>query len=403
MTKKMAVSAFAVLMAIFLVFPVSLAAETPQLEISAEMKTGLIWDEARSPIIGLHHNDYAGASVGRFRLGMHFRLGGFGIITRLEQAEWDQVIIDLDGTRRPNPRDHITWDFAYAYGNLINDQLRISIGQLSNSPWRAGTGGDTIWQGLDHQLGIRTEIMPNAVPGLNFGFTLNNWNQMRYWPESRENLVGLLLETVFGVAYTNRHVHARFSWRLDSAADVYNHQQEGHSMMFRLEPRIITTLVPDLRVWLNGWWLGIGPREIQRGAGYVMPDGDPMDPRVPDDQRVYRNWLYIAYTPGPFVAGLRTGVVLTGVDSHHLHLEPSFHYWVLSSLRVGAAVYMRQNFGDAATVTGVPFRFLHIEPEVRFQAGPVQISLVYRYEMEHNAARDLLTNQWINLRFVVEF
>jgi len=346
------------------------------MEISAEMKTGLIWDDGRPVEVGIHHNDYAGPQLGRLRLEMHLWAANLGIRLRFQQQTWGE-----DET----PQFH----FAYAYGNFLNEQLRVSIGSLSNSPWRAG--GPTIWQGLDHQVGIRTEIMPRMIPGLNFGFTLNYWDYMRYFT-ARETLGGLLMESVIGVAYSNRHFYGRFGWRLDSDADVDNEPQEGHSLMYRLEPLFISNFVPDLRMWINGWWRGIGPRYI---------GNDPLP--VPDSQTVRENWFYAIFTPGGLHAELRLGAEFTGVDSHQLVVRPFLGYWIHPSVRVGTFISYQYNFGAEATVTNVPFRIMFFQPEVRFQFGPAYLAFVYRFEMEHNTERERLDRHWLNLRAVIAF
>jgi len=395
MTKKTGCTlTLVVLISSCLVLPFGYAVD---LQVSGEMKTGVIWDDLRQPVIGIHNNDDSGPSVGRLRLGMHFSMENFGVKVGFEQTGWD---LDAPNTELDGLKDFIKWDYVYAYGSFLNDRLRISAGQLSDSPWRAG--GPDIWQGLDHLIGIRTEIMPASIPGLNFGFTINDFNISPYYPD-RQDLGALLLESVLGVSYSNRFFDGRFSWRLDSAVDVYNDAQEGHSLMYRLEPKILEELVPGLRVWANGWWRGIGPRDIEKGRGYLMPDGTPADTRVPDDQVVLRNWLYAEYTHPSFFTELRVGAVFTGVKSNLFQLRPSFYYRPLPVLRVGSALYYEYNFGEEATITDVPFRVLALEPEVRLQFGGSYIALVYRYEMQYDAAALLRENQWINLRLVVTF
>ena len=409
MRKRTAVLALAFLVSSVWVLPSAYAVE---MEISAELKTGVYWNPIHQPSFRLHHSDYAGDSVGRFRMGLHFRSGDFGIRTRFGQTVWER---DAPDTGIAQMLDVVRWDFAYAYGNFLSEQLRISAGMLTGSPWRAGRFSrassidDIIWQGLDHLVGIRTEVMPNVVPGLNVGFTLNTWNQMRYWPAEREHFRALLLETVFGVAYSHPLFYGRFSWRLDSAADVYNHQQEGHSMMFRLEPLFISNFVPDFRMWVNGWWLGVGPRYIEDGR-YILGDGSYHESRVPDDQRVFRNWLYLEYTPRDLVAEFVVGGVFTGLNSHIIHLQPGIYYQMLPFLRAGIHVYYEYNFGEDRTIGGVDidgrniwFRLLAFQPQIRLQFGPAELSLVYRFEMEHDHHGHRRTNQWVNLRAVISF
>jgi len=355
-------------------FALAGAGHALNMEIGMEMKTGVIWDDGRPVQVGIHHNYYAGPALGRMRMDMHLWSGNLGIRLRFQQQTWAEG-------------DNVMFNFAYAYGNFLDEQLRISIGSLSNSPWRAG--GPTIWQGLDHGVGIRAEIMPRIVPGLNFGFTINHWDYMLYFPD-RETLGALMMETLIGVAYTNDHFHARFGWRLDSDADVDNEPQDGHSLMYRLEPRFLTNLVPGLRVWANGWWRAVGPRYVGRD-----------EVRVRDFSLM--NWLYVEYAQRALLARLRLGAEFSELESNFFFARPSFHYWILPSVRAGMYVYYQHNFGSGATVTDVPFHTLAFQPEVRFQFGPAYLSLVYHFRMVHNAAGERLDRQWINLRAVIAF
>ena len=348
-----------------------------ELEFSGEMKTGLFWENIYEEDLGevfnrarMHNNDDAGPNEGRFRMDMHVAAGNVGARIRFEQTAW---------VGSPS----IRWAWAFAYANLFDNQVRTTIGQLGDSPWSAG--GPTIWQELDNQIGIRTEFTPNAVPGLNFGFVLNRWNSMVYFPE-HETLRDILMETVFGIAYTNRYFHGRFSYRLDGHADVYNHQQEGMEMMYRLEARFIELLVPNLSVFANGWMRGIGAIE---------------------DQQEFRNFLYVDFTPPAFSTELRLGVDINGTRSHLFNAGIGFFYNILPGLSAGASVAYNQNFGEGRVLRNVPFRFLRFEPAIRFNYGNLYIALVYSYGMEYfnRGGGDplLRTRQWLNLRTVVTF
>ena len=277
---------------------------------------------------------------------------------------------------------------------------------------------------LDDGVGIRTEIMPMAVPGLSFGFTLNQWdNGGPPWaPGITGEDVGmteLLMETVLGVAYTNDHFHGRFSFRLDSVADsvfcLYANEQllEGMSLMYRLEPRFISNMVPDLRVWLNGWWRGIGAEIVNGGDETVSVDALMLDNT--NTMMDFRNWLYIEYAPVNFIAELRLGLQLTGLESHVFTIRPSFFYNVLPFLRIGTAFRYEYNFGAYA---GGAFwggelpphpeafnpaqHFFAVEPQLRIHFGPTYFAFVYGFEGRIDNG-NLTQRHWINLRTTISF
>ncbi|MCL2127589.1 MAG: hypothetical protein FWH38_04985 [Treponema sp.] len=327
------------------------AAQT--LEISGEMKTGFYWErlqvEGQDAVVEtrMHHNDDAGPNEGRFRLNMHLVKENIGMKVRFQQTAWTAT--------QPNQ-----WDFAFAYGNFIEDQLKVTIGKLGESPWSAG--GPDIWQELDNQIGIRTEVMPQIVPGLNIGFVLNGYNNAVYWPEKR-TLGDMLSETVLGVAYTNDYFHGRFSYRLDGEADVYNMDSEGMELMYRLEERVLRNYIEGFSVWANGWWRGIGT----------------------DDRSIilYRNWLYAEYSPPAFTAQLRLGYDI-GYRRQQFNSRIGFYYNILPFLSVGSAFKYNQDFGDERDIKDVPYILLGIEPQIKVTFGPnAYIALVYFYDSEY--------------------
>ena len=349
-------------------------ANAVDLEISGEIKTGLFWQKVDSDNpdenfnrASIHHNDDAGPNEGRFRMNMHLTTGNVGMRVRFEQTAWTGSA-------------PIRWSYAFAYSNFLDEQLMVTLGMLGESPWSAG--GPDIWQELDDQIGIRTEIMPNFIPGLNLGFVLNRWNQMMYF-EDRETLGDILMESVFGIAYTNDYFHGRFSWRLDGDADVYNHQQEGMSMMYRLEARVVEMYVPNLSVYANGWWRGIGAVE---------------------DQQERRNFLYVDYTPEAFSTELRLGLDLVGSKSHLFHAGAGFYYNIFPFLDAGVFGRYIHNFGEASVLDTVALR---IEPQVRLDFGNFYAALVYSYNNEYfqRTGQDpgMRTRQWLNLRTVITF
>ena len=389
MIKKTALLVFAVLF-------IAGFAHSLDLNISGEIKTGLFWDnvhfdgEDPSKSARLHHNEDAGSNEGRFRMDMHLQTeGNFGMRVRFEQESW---------TGSPP----IRWDYAYAYGNFIDNQLGVTAGLLGLSPWTKKSRD--ILEELE-TFGIRFEFKPNATPGLNFGLTLNRFNKFdtRILPGEDEvrTLANLLLESVFGVTYKNDFFEGMFSWRLDGD---YDHSRqvfqgtdvirfnEGHEFMYYLSPTIVSTIVPYLSVWANGWWTGL-----------VNDD-------VHDEDKSFRNWLYAEYNPENFIAELALGLEINGTDSHFFRTRAGFYYNIFPFLSAGSAFRMNLNFGDNIPDFDTFYRLITIEPEVRVTLGTAVFSLVYSFShgyivvpTDNVPKTGMGTNHWINLRAVISF
>jgi hypothetical protein len=348
------------------------------LEISGEMKTGLYWERVDVPgeevweRARMHNSDDAGGNEGRFRMNLHLVREDLGTNTlgmkvRFQQTAWSAT--------QPNQ-----WAFAFAYGKFFDENLKVVIGKLGESPWAAG--GPDIWQELDNQIGIRTEVTPQAVPGLNVGFVLNGWNNSNY-NLTENTLVDILKETVFGIAYTHEFFHVRFAYRLDGESDVWAADaQEGMEMMYRLEERILRNYVEGFSIWANGWWKGIGTDN--------------------PDTVSYLNWLYVDWSPEAFSAQLRFGYH-TGVQRQEIHTRLSFYYNILPWLSAGVAGNFRVDFGDAE-IKDVAYKLWNIEPQVRMTFGPsTYIALVYSFENEPLSPDVNKRTQKMNLRTVYTF
>jgi len=367
-----------------------------ELEISGEMKTGFYWEQIE--VNGkktfedakMHNNDDAGPNQGRFRLNLHtYNEHNMGMKVRFEQTAW--------GATQPNQ-----WAYAMAYGNFLDNQLRVTIGRLGESPW--GAGGPDLWNELDNQVGIRTEIMPHFAPGLDIGFVLNSYNGVKhnefndFAPDNK--LVDMLRETVLGIAYTNDYFHGRFALRLDgevdslgaSFTDPTKDLQENMELVYRLEERIIRQVLPGFSIWANGYWKGVGE-----------------DPNIKDDDSFYAflNYLYIDYSPEAFSARLGAGLFVTkGLNT--LVGRASFYYNIFPFLSLGAAGNYRQVYGKYAPDDGKPFLLWGVEPQLRITFNPnAYIAFVYNYGQEYvsegQAARVLQDKQWVNLRVVYTF
>jgi hypothetical protein len=364
-----------------------------ELEISGEMKTGFFWEKVdvngkeQSQEAKMFNNDDAGQNEGRFRLNLHLhKENDMGMKVRFEQTKW--------GPSEPNM-------FAYAmgYGNFIDEQLRVTIGKLGESPW--GAGGPDLWDELDNQVGIRFEVMPAVVPGLDVGLVLNAYNVATYNKENVDNkLVDILKETVFGVAYTNDYFHGRLAYRLDGDVDVDAHSTynpggfiEDHmAMIYRFEERIIRQYLEGFSIWANGYWKGIGED----------PDMDYRESVIS-----FQNWLYIDYSPEAFSSQLRFGYNF-GKDAQLYKIRAQFYYNILPFLSAGTAAYYWKDAGKNAVYGDKPFFLWGVEPQVRVTFNPnAYIAFVYSFEQKYateGLATEVIQNrQWINLRVVFTF
>jgi hypothetical protein len=422
-------------------------ADPIRMEVATEMKTGLFWDSRGwtdlTARVRIHHNEDAGTERGRLRLDMRFIYGNLGLRTRFTQ----------DMTQGAGS---VIWEYAYAYGSFLDDQMMVTIGRLGESPWEWGASAPRwIWVPHTHELamgihrtrlddvfGIRIEARPAFVPGLSIGFTLNQWDHggPPWAPEvSAEDvdIQNLLEETVFGIAYTNHAFHGRLSLRLDSDVDAaicrFNNNRrvpDGMSLMYRLEPRFISNAVPGLSVWAHGWFSGLGAEGIDTDRIYRVSGSDPTNPEFIEwhghrnTMLHLRNWLYIDFTQPAFSATLRLGAHLTDMDSHVFLLRPSIFVNLLDNLQVGLTLGYEYNFGELAGQAALwpdrlPFENPHFEafnpaihyiaaePQVRLSFGRSYLAFIYGFENRFDdfGGDDLEWTQrhWWNLRFVIAF
>jgi len=364
-----------------------------ELIITGEIKTGVYWErveyENRDFIapgdefvqLGNNDGDSGFPGQGRFRLNMNLFNNqlNLGVKVRYEQNDFSKPDFNMG--------------FAFVYGDFLNNQLRFSFGKLGESPWSAG--GPDIWQELDSEVGFRTEFKPNFLKGLNIGFVINDYGgtsgikeTLYYYYE--DTLLDILKETVVGASYTNDFFHARFSWRFDADADVYNDDQIGMEMMYRLEERILRKYVPGLEIWANGWWMGIGP-----------------DDRVKkDDYQNFRNYFYVKYAPSLFLSELRLGMDIFSMRQK-LTARGTFYFNIFPWLYIGPAVTYQTELGENRTVEGVAFNKIIVEPQIRVSFPNGYFAFVYNYEWDYvkEATPDpvLKETQKFNLRFVLNF
>ena len=370
-----------------------------ELIFSGEMKTGIYWERIlhdgvmlRPPSQGQgavesdekviwHNNDDAGENEGRFRLNFHLINHDLdmGMKVRFQQTAWS-------GT------DPIRWDYAFAYGDFFGDQLRLTLGKLDHeaAPWAAG--GPDLWNSLEGGLiGMRFEFNPNWLKALNIGFVLNQPNYSIYNYDQR-TMIETLKESVVGIAYTHDFFHARFSWRFDGEADVYNDIQEGMDMMFRLEERIIRKFIPGLSLWATGWYNGISD-----------------DERVKEEFLLYRNFLYTEYDHSYFTTQLRLRYEYSSTIQR-VGARLSFYYHLFDRLlSVGTAARIIAEVGEYRSVVDVPFKLAELEPQLRLNLNRnAYLAFVYCYRQEYVRDTNLDINQlketqWFNMRAVYSF
>jgi hypothetical protein len=364
-----------------------------EFNFSGEMKTGLYWetrqigDEAppnrgkELMELGNSDGDSGGFSPttgktnipGRFRLNLEFKpIPAIGFRVRFEDSTFTG--------------QKVTWAYSYAYGNFLDEQLKISAGKLGDSPWKSD--GPELWAAIDESFvssfaGIRTEYKPYFVPGLNIGFVLNPFSHNIHNEDI--NMGSFLGETVLGAAYTHDLFAARLSWRLDGA-DADNYQYEdGHSMVYRLEEKILRRYVPGLSVWANGYWTGLvnGMDQLQN----------------------YQNWLYIRFNEYNIDAQLRLGYNVANKQGdvfykQLLTVKPMFSYSFTSMISAGVSFVFAKDFGELSQIDYDNFT---VEPQIKVTFNPnAYVALVYGFQQLPKVGV-VETANYINLRLVYSF
>jgi len=347
--------------------------EDVKMEFSGEVKTGFLWDKIEEPgtttidRARIGNNDDAGIP-GRIRLNGELTKGNIGFKMRWETQNFSGVAP--------------AWAYAMGYGDFFNNQLRLSGGRLGQSPW-GRTGGPEIWQELDNLAGLRFEIKPNVVPGLNVGFVLNenNTDATNY----DFSILPMLAETIVGFSYTHDLFHINAAYRFDGDKDsglATFGQSEGMDMIYRVEERALRNIVPGLAVWANGSLVGIAAEQESR-INYI-------------------NWLYIQYNPGALDAQLRTGVD-AGFKKVMFKLKPVIYYAITDLFGAGFTAVYEMDFGEAAPAKDAPYKTLAFEPLVRINFNNMYVALAYRFMREYVAADRIRQTNWVNLRFVYTF
>jgi hypothetical protein len=361
----------------------------PEFTFSGEMKTGVYWEQRQvgdddpKQLAELGNNDGDSGGFdpvkgftnipGRFRLNLEFKpISSIGFRVRFEDSTFTG--------------QKVTWAYSYAYGNFLEDQLKISAGKLGDSPWK--TGGPELNTSIDESYGasfagIRTEYKPAFVPGLNIGFVLNPYN-INIQNED-VNLGSFLSETVLGIAYTHDLFSVRFSWRLDSAdADNYQYD-DGQSMVYRLEEKMLRNYVPGLSVWANGIWTG-----LINGKEQLLS---------------FNNWLYIAYNEHNIDAQLRMGYHAANKQGdvffrQLLTVKPMVFYSFTGMMSAGLTIIFQKDFGE---ISQVDYDMCTIEPQLKVTFNPnAYVALVYGFQQLPKVGA-VEQADYLNLRLVYSF
>jgi len=344
-----------------------------EMKFSGEVKTGLLWDKVEEPgtttvdRARIGNNDDAGIP-GRIRLDGELSKDNIGFKMRWETQNFSGVAP--------------AWAYAMGYGDFFDNQLRLSGGRLGQSPW-GRTGGPEIWDELDNRAGLRVEFKPNTVPGLNFGFVLNENNTDA--TNTEFDIVAMLSETIVGFSYTNDYFHVNAAYRFDSDKDsglTTFGMSEGMDMIYRIEERALRKVVPGLAVWANGRLLGIMAET--------------------EDRINYINWLYIQYNPGALDFQIRTGLD-AGYKKMMFKMKPVITYNITDFFTMGFTAVYEKDFGEAATAPDAPYKTLAFEPLMRLNFNSMYVALAYRFMREYVAADRIRQTNWVNLRFVYTF
>jgi hypothetical protein len=361
-----------------------------EFNFSGEIKTGVYWESRRTgdddpkQMMELGNTDDAGGFSpatgftgipGRFRLNLEFKpISTIGFRVRFEDSSF---------TGRT-----VAWAYSYAYGNFLNDQLKINAGKLGDSPW--ATGGPELNTSVDESFGnsfagIRTEYKPFFVPGLNVGFSLNPVSHMVDRTKDEYGFEMFMRETVLGIAYTHDLFAVRFAWRLDGPDKDNVQGEDGHTMVYRVEEKVLKKYVPGLSVWANG-----------RNTGLVDGGGE---------YKNYTNWIYIGFDEYGFDAQLRTGLEVANLqgDDYYkklLTIKPIVLYSITSMISAGFTFTFAKDFG---ALSQVDYDNITIEPQVKVTFNPyAYIAFVYGFQQLPRIGA-VEKAHYINLRLVYSF
>jgi len=416
-------------LAVFLTASVTFAQE---LTVSGEIKTGFYMEQEQTgkldprPRGGMTNNDGdSGGGEGRVRLDLQYTYGNMGFRLRFQ--------IEPNGLGPFLP----TWSYMYAYGYLLDRQLILSAGLLGESPW--GTGGPELWSepetrqyiGYNHLsrepysvteglMGIRFEYKPSFLPGLNLGFVLNQPDQVAIAIQN-QTFANVLGESVIGAAYENSYFAIRAGYRFDGEADTYkNNTNEGGRLSYRLEERVLGSMIDGMKVWLNGSYYGIGceQQEIEKMIG-----GNRTMIKIGSGE-YFTNWLYWLWDTDLYIARLHTCFTVYKSYSNDewrpierqeyqsLEIKPAFYCKFYDNLfQAGLGFGFGMEFGPGKTYIDSAYQYFSVEPQIRLNiSSNAYIALLYNYTDKYMwpddseiLRGDKSIKHWINLRAVYMF
>jgi hypothetical protein len=372
--------------------------------VSGEMKTGILWNKYENQLDDPTEEtmsgskDDAGTGPGRFRLNVGYFDPDIhvGFKFRMNWEQWNSA------TKEPVP----AWHYAFGYAKLLDRQVTLSLGRLGASPW--GTGGPEMWrvlEALGTGSGIRVEVEPHAVSGLNVGFVLNQFNGTReYWYRDGKKPVPFyeyLCESIVGASYTHEWFHARTAIRFDSQTDGTNRDNDGIDgldLVYRLEEYALGRYVQGLKLWAMGYINGIGASEQNKSLFKTQ------------------NWMFAEYAPDLFTAQIRFGLDAIK-DRQKLYIKPSVYFNLFDKfIKVGASFEYTKFFFDVASnyKEDTVFDKIELRPLLQFNLGTnVVAALEYSFlreyqnykgtEYERRGLEPVIQNQWVNLRVGVTF
>ena len=389
------------LIIIFLVVVIAGISSAQTFVIDGEAKTGIFWQETINRMaeetdysrigdgVRLHSRDDAGGNDGRFRINMKYTdaSGYLGFQARLNWEQFNNAPVN-----GPN------WSYAYAWGSFFKDQFLLSLGKLGNSPY--GSGGPEMWRELEitHFAGMRFEWKPNFFPGdLNLGLVINWIDDIADAGMDREPTIwDPLLESVFGLSYTNDWFHIRGAYRLDSELDQgaarsgLDIKKEGTKAVYRVEEYVLKNLAPKLNmsVWALGEFIGIASEN-------------------PEICFRSRNWFFYQYAPGNLITQARFGLEATGLKKEGF-IRPVISYKFINGLlepRLEGTYAF--DLSEEREWPDSKYLYYQLKPMLQVNFAPgAYVALEYFYEMRMSYPYPFppeKQTQWINLRSGIRF
>jgi len=374
----------------------SLFALEDRIEIFGEIKSGFLFEQRdalgkTTSFTRIHNNDGdSGAEEGRIRMGMAISILNFGLRTQFYQNTFKRKT----GVNDQNMLK-VNTDFAYAYGNIFNSQLKISAGLLGESPW--GTGGPELNQELESTgnaplMGIRVEYKPNYIRGLNIGFVLNRANE-NIPNDVKQEFGDLFNESIVGIAWDHQYFGLRFAYHFDRDVKGPAALATGEELAYRVEERVLWNLLPGFQISANGYYEGISSKST---GGLSKP------PYI-------HNWFYVRYDPMDFTAGIDVGYKDYFEDriGQILEIRPSFYYkfinnYLIAGIRAGIVM----GFNGQKSWEDVFYNEWYFEPQVKFNIHyNFYTALVYRYTSTayQTPGNNDYFRQWLNLRLCFTF